>query len=88
MSKPVLVLMNWNHMPPTQMASLAHGVADAISKNAATFTSPVVLPNDLDAAATALELAYANRLNGPVAKQLFKMRMKPWIRCCTKKLRT
>jgi hypothetical protein len=64
--------MNWNHMPPTQMAALAHGVADAISKNAATFTSPVVLPNDLDAAATALELAYANRLNGAVAKTTFQ----------------
>ncbi len=72
MSKPTAVLMNWNHMPPTQMAALAHGVADAIANNAATFPSPKPTPQELDGAATALELAYANRLNGPLAKTTFE----------------
>lgn len=47
------------------------GVADAMATNAAVFASPAVLPKDLDDAATALELAYANRLNGPLAKPAF-----------------
>ncbi|MEP6466007.1 MAG: hypothetical protein ABJB05_06860 [Parafilimonas sp.] len=31
MAKPIVVLMNWIHMPPLEMASLAHGVSEKIA---------------------------------------------------------
>ncbi len=68
MSKLIVVLINWLHMRPIQMAAFAHGVADAIANNAGTFATPDVLPKDLDDAADTLELAYAKRLNGALAK--------------------
>ncbi len=68
MQKQIIVLISWDTEKPTQMASFAHGVAEKIAGNAATFPAPPVTPANLDAAATRVELAYANRLNGPAAK--------------------
>ncbi|MEP6467168.1 MAG: hypothetical protein ABJB05_12740 [Parafilimonas sp.] len=68
MSKPIVVLISWDNEKPTQMASFAHGVAQNIANNATTFPTPPVTPQNLDIAANRVELAYANRLNGPVAK--------------------
>ena len=73
MEKQVVVLISWDERKPTNMASFAHGVAEKMSINAATFPTPPVTPKDLDAAATRVELAYANRLNGPVAKTELQM---------------
>lgn len=68
MPRQIVVRISWTHSSPTEMASFAHGVAAAISKNAVTFPSPAVSSNDLDDAANRVEMAYANRMNGALAK--------------------
>jgi len=68
MTKPIVVLISWNNQKPTQMAAFAHGVAQNIAKNATTFPTPPVTHQNLDLAANRVELAYADRLNGPQAK--------------------
>jgi hypothetical protein len=68
MTKPIVVLISWDNEKPTQMASFAHGVAQSIANNAATFPTPPVTHQALDIAANRVELAFANRLNGPLAK--------------------
>ena len=68
MTKPIVVLMNWNNMPPLEMASLAHGVSAKLAAAATMFPSPTVAPAALNTAATRLELAFANRMNGAAAK--------------------
>src|ERR1700742_1002 len=68
MSKPIVVLMNWNRMTAVEMAALAHNVSAKLAAAATTFPSPTVTPAALNTAATRLELAYANRMNGAAAK--------------------
>ena len=68
MSKPIVVLMNWIHVPALQMASLAHNVSAKLAAASTTFPSPTVTPAVLNTAATRLELAFANRMNGAAAK--------------------
>ena len=72
MAKPIVVLMNWNHISPTEMASFAHNIAAKMAKAAAKLSSPAITPEDLDAAANRLEMAYANRMNGAEAKTEFE----------------
>jgi len=51
-------------MNAIEMASLAHNVSAKIAAATTTFPSPTVTPAVLNTAATRLELAYANRMNG------------------------
>ena len=67
MSKPIAVLMNWIHMPATEMAAFAHNTSAKMNGNP-NFPKPDVPYADMDAAADRLELAYANRMNGDAAK--------------------
>ncbi len=71
MAKPIVVLMNWTKMSPIQMAAFAHNIASRIPA-ASKSSSPPVAPEDLTNAATRLELAYANRMNGAEAKTEFE----------------
>ncbi len=68
MPRQIVVRISWTHSSPTEMASFEHGVAAAISNNAETFPAPSVSSSDLDEAANRVEMAYANRMNGPLAK--------------------
>ena len=71
MAKPIVVLMNWIHKSPTQMASLAHNVSARLTAESGTFSSPAISPADLNTAANRLEMAYANRMNGAAGKAEF-----------------
>ena len=71
MAKPIVVLMNWPKMKSIQMAALAHNIASKINASGQFPDAPVAAKN-LDAAANRLELAYANRINGPEAKTEFE----------------
>jgi hypothetical protein len=64
--------MNWTKMPQTEVASFAHGTSTKMSEDPATFTSPAVSYKIMDASATRVENAYANRMNGPAAKTELK----------------
>jgi hypothetical protein len=68
MSKPVVALISWSSAKPTQMAAFAQGISQSLTTNAAAFPHPPVTAVNLAAAASRLQLAYANRLNGPQAK--------------------
>lgn len=75
MPKPIVVLMNWNDMTPTEMASFAHNIAAKMPLAQAKLTAadpPPITPAEMDAAANRLEMAYANRMNGAVAKTEFE----------------
>jgi len=72
MAKPIVVLMNWNNMTPVEMASLAHNISAKLAADTSTFPAPAVAPASLSAAASRLELAYANRMNGAAAKTEFE----------------
>jgi hypothetical protein len=72
MPKPIVVLINWTHMTPTEMASLAHNVSAKLTASATTFSTPTVTPAVLNTAANRLELAYANRKNGAAGKTEFQ----------------
>jgi hypothetical protein len=67
MAKFITVLMTWIRMSATNMASFAHGVSVAMDGNI-NFATPKVALADLDKAATRVELAWSNRMNGPAAK--------------------
>lgn len=68
MPRKIVVRVTWDESHPPDMASFAHGVADALRNNTETFQTPDVSPDDLDAAANRVDLAYARRMNGPAAK--------------------
>ena len=75
MAKPIVVLMNWNHMAPTQMASFAHNIAakmNLLTVKLSDPPTPPVTPEQMNDAANRLELAYANRMNGAEAKTEFQ----------------
>jgi hypothetical protein len=68
MTKPTVALISWDNEKPTQMAAFAQGISQSLTTNATVFLHPPVTPATLATAGTRLQLAYANRLNGPQAK--------------------
>jgi hypothetical protein len=67
MAKKIKAKVSWNKKSPLKMAGVARGVATSMTGNA-RFTTPPVTPTVLNAAALRVENAWANRMNGPIAK--------------------
>jgi hypothetical protein len=67
MAKKIKAKISWNKKSPLTMAGVARGVATSLNGNA-RFTSPPVTSAVLNAAATRVENAWANRMNGQLAK--------------------
>ncbi len=67
MSKKIRVRISWRKEEPLKMAGVARGTVTAMTGNS-NFTSPEIDLKDVENAATRVENAWANRKNGPVAK--------------------
>jgi hypothetical protein len=67
MKKKILVKISWSIRKPLQMAAATRGIITLMTGNA-KFTTPKVTLAVLAAAATRVETAWANRKNGPIAK--------------------
>jgi len=67
MARLTKVKISWGKTKPLSMAGFAHGTVTAMTGNT-NFTKPAVVLTAIDAAATRVETAWANRKNGPSAK--------------------
>ncbi len=62
---------SWKREKPLQMAGFARGTATAMKDNS-NFQSPDIALSDMEKGASRVENAWANRKNGPVAKDELK----------------
>lgn len=69
--KKIFVKISWNKRNPAKMATKAHAVITAMTGNN-NYKTPKVKLTDLDAAATRVENADANKKNGQLAKDELK----------------
>ena len=70
MKKKLVVKINWSSKNPLPMATVGHGVADAMEGNL-NFKTPKVKLFDIRGASTLVESTYPNRKNGALAKDAF-----------------
>jgi len=70
MSRKIKVKINWRKTKPLQMASLAHGVANAVESNK-KFTNSPVKNTELETSATLVETTFSTRKDGKVKKDEF-----------------
>ncbi len=71
MAKKIKVRVTWQTETPLKMAGIARGTVTAMTGNA-NFPNPDIVLGNMEKAAARVENAWANRKNGPVAKDELK----------------